>query len=225
MEGFELMKQGAEARLYHGTYLGRPALIKERFVKNYRHKHLDDHLTKERMKAETRAIVRCKTVGIPTPMLLLVDFERRMIFMEHFVYSITLRNYIEMAPLSTLLELAILVGKTLGRMHEGCIIHGDLTTSNMLLVNKHSKHEFGNLKELKLVLIDFGLAHVDPSTEDKGVDLYVLERALLSTHAVAEKLFPEIIKGYRQEYKKNFREVWAKYEEVRARGRKRTMAG
>lgn len=225
MEGFKLVKQGAEARLYEGTYLGQATIVKERFVKSYRHTHLDDLLTKERIKAETRAIVRCKSVGILTPMILLVDFDRRMIFMENFVHSIVLKDYIEHTPLDTLLELSTLIGNTLGRMHEGNIIHGDLTSSNILLTNKHNKDNFTDLKELKLVLIDFGLAHIDPSAEDKGVDLYVLERALLSTHVVADKIFPKIIEGYKQQYKSGFKEVFSKYEEVRARGRKRTMIG
>ncbi|XP_019762817.2 EKC/KEOPS complex subunit TP53RK [Dendroctonus ponderosae] len=225
MEGFKLIKQGAEAKLYQGVYLGVPTIIKERFVKTYRHKHLDDSLTKERMRAEAKALVRCKTVGIATPMLLNVDFHTRMIFMEHFVHSITLKDFIEQTCLDTLLELSVLIGKTLGKMHAGSIIHGDLTSSNILLVNTSNKDCFEDLQELKLVLIDFGLAHIEPCAEDKGVDLYVLERALLSTHAVAEAIFPSILEGYKQSYKNGFREVFCKYEEVRARGRKRTMVG
>jgi TP53 regulating kinase-like protein len=60
---FKLIKQGAEAKLYKGNYLGRPAIVKERFKKRYRHINLDDHLTKERMKSEARAILRCKLAG------------------------------------------------------------------------------------------------------------------------------------------------------------------
>lgn len=58
-----LIAQGAEAKLYHGTYLGRSTLIKERFEKKYRHIELDTRLTKERIKAEARAIVRAKSAG------------------------------------------------------------------------------------------------------------------------------------------------------------------
>ncbi|XP_066256406.1 EKC/KEOPS complex subunit TP53RK [Euwallacea similis] len=225
MEGFTLIKQGAEARLYQGTYLGKQTIAKERFPKKYRHKHLDETITKERIKAETKVIVRCKTLGISTPMIFFVDFDRRTIFMEHFIHSIVLKDFIEQTALETLLDLSIIIGNTLGKMHAGSIIHGDLTSSNMLLVNKHNKDDFSNLKELKLVLIDFGLAHIDPSAEDKGVDLYVLERALLSTHVVADKIFPKILKGYKEGYKGGFKEVLSKFEEVRARGRKRTMVG
>jgi TP53 regulating kinase-like protein len=60
---FKLIKQGAEAKLYKGNYLGRPTIVKERFKKSYRHADLDNHLTKERMKSEARAVLRCKLVG------------------------------------------------------------------------------------------------------------------------------------------------------------------
>lgn len=63
MKDFELIAQGAEARLYKGIYLGKPTLIKERFEKKYRHVDLDIRLTKDRIKAECRAIVRAKAAG------------------------------------------------------------------------------------------------------------------------------------------------------------------
>lgn len=63
MQDLELIAQGAEARLYKGLYLGRMSLVKERFVKNYRHPELDARLTKDRIKAEARAIIRAKSAG------------------------------------------------------------------------------------------------------------------------------------------------------------------
>lgn len=62
---FTILKQGAEGRLYKGIYLGKPVIVKERFQKKYRHPELDTLLTTERMKAEARAIVRCKIAGKP----------------------------------------------------------------------------------------------------------------------------------------------------------------
>lgn len=226
MEGFELMKQGAEAKLYKGIYLGKLAIIKERFPKKYRHEHLDSYLTKERIKAETRAIVRCKSCGIRTPALYLVDFNRRLIVMEYFEYSIIAKDFIEnISNSQDLNEFCLTLGNILGSMHQNNIIHGDLTSSNILLVNKTAKNDFSEMKNLELILIDFGLAYVETSSEDKGVDLYVLERALLSTHSVAESMFENILKGYQEAYKKGGKEVILKLEEVRMRGRKRTMVG
>lgn len=226
MEGFNLVNQGAEAKLYRGLYFGKKAIVKERFLKKYRHEHLDGLLTKERMKAEARAIVRCKSCGIRTPSLYLVDFNRRIIVMEYFEYSITAKDFIETISSTDILdEFSLNLGKTLGIMHQNNIIHGDLTSSNVLVVNKNNVNVFTELKDVDLVLIDFGLAQVEQSAEDKGVDLYVLERALLSTHSVAEKMFIKILQGYQQSYKKGSKEVVCKLDEVRLRGRKRTMVG
>lgn len=226
MEGFELVKQGAEAKLYTGIYLGKSAIIKERFPKKYRHEHLDTYLTKERIKAETRAIVRCKSCGIRTPALYLVDFDRRLIVMEYFQHSITAKDFIENNKSTEQLDkLSLCLGKILGTIHQNNIIHGDLTSSNILLVNKNDIDVFNDMIDLNVVLIDFGLAHLESSSEDKGVDLYVLERALLTTHSVAESMFIKILDGYKQGYKKGSKEVIDKLDEVRLRGRKRTMVG
>lgn len=63
MNDFELIAQGAEARVYKGIYLGKLMLIKERFEKKYRHADLDKRLTKDRIKAECRSIIRAKAAG------------------------------------------------------------------------------------------------------------------------------------------------------------------
>lgn len=224
-ENLKILKQGAEAKLYICKYLGRPTLIKERFKKNYRHADLDATITKDRIKNEARSIVRCKTIGVLTPALYLVDFERRRIYMEHFEQSITVKDFIIMTkpPPDCLSKIVKMIGETVRKMHENNIIHGDLTTSNMLVVYKNVG--INSMYDYELAMIDFGLSFVDTSTEDKGVDLYVLERALISTHNDLPDLFNEIFYAYKNYSKNNIKEIISKYEEVRARGRKRTMVG
>lgn len=236
-EELKILKQGAEAKLYICNYLGKPTLIKERFKKNYRHPDLDTSITKERMKNEARSIVRCKTAGVKTPALYLVDFERRRIYMQHFENSITVKDFIinlkssnNQGDMNTLDVYADKIGEVIRKMHENNIIHGDLTTSNMLLVERNLSNVEENSKWLNhtnidLVLIDFGLSFIDSSTEDKGVDLYVLERALISTHNEYPDLFSRIFEAYKNYSKNNIKEIISKYEDVRARGRKRTMVG
>jgi len=131
------------------------------------------------------------------------------------------------------------VGTVLGRMHELGVIHGDLTTSNLMLrpgareggmVNGDAPEEDaeGNLRQEleggEVLLIDFGLAAQVAQDEDRAVDLYVLERAFGSTHPEAEEGFKEVLGVYGESYK-GAKMVLKRLEEVRMRGRKRSMLG
>nr|XP_042132771.1 EKC/KEOPS complex subunit TP53RK [Peromyscus maniculatus bairdii] len=141
--------------------------------------------------------------------------------MEEIEDSVTVRDYIqstmeiEKDP-QCLMGLARRIGQVLARMHDEDLIHGDLTTSNMLLKRP--------LEQLHIVLIDFGLSFVSGLPEDKGVDLYVLEKAFLSTHPHTETVFEAFLKSYGASSKKSS-PVLKKLDEVRLRGRKRSMVG
>ena len=60
---FVLIKQGSEAKIYSGTFHGKPCILKERFVKHYRHPHLDREISTQRLKSEVRSLVRCRLAG------------------------------------------------------------------------------------------------------------------------------------------------------------------
>uniref|UniRef100_A0A8C6UM10 non-specific serine/threonine protein kinase n=1 Tax=Neogobius melanostomus TaxID=47308 RepID=A0A8C6UM10_9GOBI len=221
LEKAELLKQGAEARLYRTRFLGKPVIVKERFPKRYRHPVLDEKLTHRRTVQELRAILRCRKAGIPAPAVYFVDHSSHCIFLEEIVDSCTVRDYIVSTQQQTegqqLGWLAERIGQILARMHDEDLIHGDLTTSNMLL-----KHTDG--AERQLLLIDFGLSYISALPEDKGVDLYVLEKAFLSTHPNTEELFERLLQSYTKASKKS-EPVIKKLDEVRLRGRKRSMVG
>lgn len=226
MEGCELIKQGAEAKLYQGLYLGKPAMIKERFVKKYRQPELDTQITNERIKAEARIIARCNSIGVSVPTLYLVDLDRRLIVMQFLQDACTMKDFFHETDDAQLISLMCnQIGRGIAKMHKNNIIHGDLTTSNMLQIEKQTPGISDSGVEIKAAFIDFGLSYIESSVEDKGVDLYVLERALLSTHSDGVDLFKKILQAYMDENKKEGNQVMKKFEEVRARGRKRTMVG
>lgn len=227
-----VFKQGAEARLTIGEFNGQQCLIKERFVKNYRHPELDTHLTKERMRAESKAVSRCVAAGVNAPQIFHMDLNDRKIYMKYYEKSITAKAYInDIVPNlndaeereNRIQKLATEIGTCVGKMHANNIIHGDLTTSNILL--DPSDADDGSFREYFLIMIDFGLSSYSQSSEQKGVDLYVLERALLSTHSGVPNLFNNILEAYKLANSKSSAETIVKFEEVRARGRKRTMVG
>ncbi|XP_040890167.1 EKC/KEOPS complex subunit TP53RK [Toxotes jaculatrix] len=220
----ELLKQGAEGRVYRTQFLGKPTIVKERFPKRYRHPVLDEKLTHRRTMQEVRSILRCRRAGISAPVVYFVDYTSHCIFLEEILGSSTVRDYIASSQQSDsckdqeLERLAQQVGQILAKMHDEDVIHGDLTTSNMLLRRGLEG------KESDIVLIDFGLSYISTLPEDKGVDLYVLEKAFLSTHPNTEALFQKLLKSYTALSKKSSA-VIKKLDEVRLRGRKRSMVG
>lgn len=218
---WSLIKQGAEARVYKTEFYNKKTIVKKRFSKSYRHPSLDEKLTHRRTNQEVRSMLRCRKAGICTPAVYFVDYTTHCIFMEEVQNSVTARdrinNLLETPGEESQQSLQILaekIGSSLADMHNVDCIHGDLTTSNILL-----KTDLDNI-----ILIDFGLSFISALTEDKGVDLYVLERAFLSTHPNTEKLFQVILESYRKKANKAD-EIIKKLDEVRLRGRKRTMVG
>ncbi|CAF3817461.1 unnamed protein product [Rotaria sordida] len=220
----ELICQGAEARLFRCLYFGRRAILKERFVKTYRHPDLDNAITLQRLKGELRLLTRAKQLGIHTPSIYHVDWARRAIVMEDLHEARTVKSVIDtlIQEQNTvkLEQLAQQIGTTIGRLHQAQIIHGDLTTSNMLLTEND-----------QLYLIDFGLSAYIPNKtqmlEALAVDLYVLERAIICTHQKAKHFFSNILMAYKSSISDEKQRTLTinKYEEVRARGRKRSMVG
>ncbi|KIM51686.1 hypothetical protein SCLCIDRAFT_1224240 [Scleroderma citrinum Foug A] len=111
--------------------------------------------------------------------------------------------------------LMSMIGVEIAKMHLADIIHGDLTTSNMMLRRETND----------LVLIDFGLAFHSTLVEDKAVDLYVLERAFASTHPDSEPLFGSVLASYEKRMGRHWLPIKKRLDDVRLRGRKRSMVG
>ncbi|KAI1311286.1 TP53 regulating kinase [Mortierella claussenii] len=146
----------------------------------------------------------------------MVDLDHSLIYME-YIEGTSVRDHL-VTPQGTTTEaqqkVAIEIGRALGLMHNIDVIHGDLTTSNLLMRQGSGA----------VVLIDFGLSYVSQLIEDKAVDLYVLERAFSSTHPNTEIMFAQILEAYGQSCKAS-KQILKKLEDVRLRGRKRSMLG
>ena len=128
------------------------------------------------------------------------------------------------------------VGRAVGLLHcKGGVVHGDLTSSNLMVrtvgdSRKGLRVGEGGMPRLdgEIVLIDFGLATQSIQDEDRSVDLYVLERAFGSTHPGQEAWFDEEVLRSQEGYAgawKGSKVVLKRLEEVRLRGRKRSMVG
>ncbi|KAK3360305.1 kinase-like domain-containing protein [Lasiosphaeria hispida] len=245
-----LVAQGAEGRLYKTTHItsSRPCALKYRPSKSYRHPILDARLTKARIQAEAKVLDRCCREGVPVPAVYALDAGGGWLMME-WVDGVPVRQGInvwlgerpeddavpdaEVADETPLVDLMNRIGEAVGALHRTGVIHGDLTTSNMMLrpwAGGQSNGVSGEDGEKKkavggdVILIDFGLATQSVADEDRAVDLYVLERAFASTHPRAERLFTHVLEAYKQAYKKA-PSVIHKLEDVRMRGRKKSMLG
>ena len=208
MEGLRLIAKGAEADLWlDPDWNGRRALIKRRGEKRYRHPELDRAIRRFRTVHEADIIHRAKEAGVPTPLLYQVDPEEATIVMQ-YVEGDVLREIVERLDGDEGRRLFRLIGLQAGRLHRAGIVHGDLTTSNMIRA--------GDL----VVFIDFGLGEVSSEAEKRGVDLHLMRRMLTSTHfRHADELFDAFEEGYRSAVGAEADEALRRMREIGRRGR------
>ncbi|KAL6238247.1 hypothetical protein BDW75DRAFT_201812 [Aspergillus navahoensis] len=254
--------QGAEAHLYKTIFLSpsQPAALKIRPSKPYRHPILDRRLTRARILQEARCLQKLVKEGVSVPALLGVDWEPsaengsswlvmewveggpvRGVLEEWEAYlkrierekGLGLGEGVQGSEEEKVRGLMRRIGRAVGGLHKAGVIHGDLTTSNLMLRPLGSSDAVGTIEgggqgspsmEGEVVMIDFGLAMQSSQDEDRAVDLYVLERAFGSSHPRTERFFEEVLVGYKESYKGAVSAL-KRLEDVRMRGRKRSMIG
>ena len=204
-----LFKKGAEASLYLVDWHQRRVIIKVRVPKKYRSPVLDEQIRSYRTVHEPQLIHEAKAAGVPTPLIYMVNVLESSITME----------YIEGEQVKQLLNniskvkrhgICVKIGEAIAQLHSHSLIHGDLTTSNMIINQKG-----------KLFFIDFGLGEKNGELEGQGVDLHLLKRALQSTHYLFwEECFQSVLYGYTSGLGVELAEkVYEKIREIEKRGR------
>jgi TP53 regulating kinase-like protein len=204
-----LLKKGAEASLYLEEWHNRKVIMKRRLPKKYRLPQLDLEIRSQRTIHEPNLIHKAKMAGVPTPTILMVDVAEANIVME-FVNGKQVKEILDHVSQEKRLQISSNIGRMIGRLHKYGIIHGDLTTSNMILT------PYG-----KVVFVDFGLSERSKELEAKGVDLHLMKRALQSTHYKhAKKCFEVVISGYAEVVgEEEAKKVTDKIQEIEKRGR------
>ncbi len=192
--------QGAEAIIYldKDSKSKEDKVIKERISKGYRHPDIDFNLRRSRNNREAKVLDRLSEIEVNVPKLLRHDRKEFKLDIE----------YIDGDKIADVLEevdyekICFEIGKAVKVMHDNEIIHGDLTTSNMIL------------RDGEVYFIDFGLSYFSIKYEDMAVDLHLLRQALESKHyTIWEKAFAAVVKGYDDKV------VLKRLEIVEARGR------
>ncbi|MHA1243964.1 MAG: KEOPS complex kinase/ATPase Bud32 [Candidatus Heimdallarchaeota archaeon] len=199
--------RGAESKLFQKDWLGLPAIYKIRQPKTYRIKELDFSFRKYRTIHEARLLARAKKSGVRTPFIYEVDVENTTLVLE-FITGKIMKELLPLLDKKKLQTICILIGRNVGLLHKNGVIHGDLTTSNIIQ----------SIDE-QIIFVDFGLGYISERIEDFGIDLYLLERAMQSTHAdIYQDVWMNILKGYKETSPaKN--EIEEKLKEIASRGR------
>ena len=192
-----LISRGAEANIYKKEDI----VLKERIKKSYRIAELDEKMRTQRTRHEEKLLITAKKIGVLVPEVL--KKEKYSIEMQ-FIDGARLKNTFDKENLP---ELAKKIAVSVALLHKNDMIHGDLTTSNMMM------HE-GNV-----YFIDFGLGFFSKAYEDKAVDLHLFEEALVSTHGgEAKKFFEMFLEAYRKSYPE-CEKVLKRLDAIRDKGR------
>lgn len=204
-----LIKKGAEASLYLEEWHNRKVLMKRRLTKKYRIVELDNMIRSQRTIHEPQIIHNAKEAGVPTPTIFMVDVAESNIVME-FVEGKQVKEVLDNVSKEERTNICRLIGNMIGRLHKNGIIHGDLTTSNMILTPNG-----------KIVFVDFGLSERSIELEPKGVDLHLMKRTLTSSHYKhAKESFKKVMEGYEKIVgKEQAIKVANKIREIEKRGR------
>jgi TP53 regulating kinase-like protein len=204
-----LLKKGAEASLFLASWHGRKVIVKARFPKKYRPAELDAKIRSYRTAHEPQLMHEAKLAGVPTPKIFLVDMNDAAITME-FVEGRQVKQVLPNVSGKERQELCFRIGGLIGKLHRHGVVHGDLTTSNMIISG-----------EGKIFLVDFGLGEKNTEVEARGVDLHLMKRALQSTHyQFAEECFKAVMTGYSAVLGgKDAEKVFEKIREIERRGR------
>ena len=199
----KLIAQGAEAKLF----LEKDVILKNRFRKSYRIKEIDDKLRGSRTRREAKILDKLRAISFPAPKLIKND-EKENLLIEKIDGKLV-KDVLDKGDYK---KLCSEIGKKVAILHNNIIIHGDLTTSNMIF-NK------------EIYFIDFGLSFFSEKAEDKAVDLHLLKEGLESKHyKIWEECFKAVLEAYKKEAK-NSHLTLKRLEAVEKRGRYRAKRG
>jgi tRNA A-37 threonylcarbamoyl transferase component Bud32 len=227
----KLIQQGAEAKIFLDEE--NNLIIKDRISKSYRIPELDKKIIKQRTKAETKLLIKAnQVINAPLPEK---SKELNKIIMP-YIQGEKLSNSLNEFSLEKQKQIMRKIGESAATLHKSDIIHGDLTTSNTILVSDNSRdNSKDNVDDDKYILtdkkrgdnnfqlyfIDFGLGYISKKVEDKAVDLHLLKQALEAKHFMHWKeLFEEFQKSYSKTYSDS-KPIFERITAVEKRGRYR----
>jgi len=208
----KLIHKGAEASLYYGSWFGKEAIFKKRIPKGYRIEQIDKVLCYNRTLNEAKALIRVKNYGVLVPPVYEIDTENSTIVMK-YIKGEKLKDVLHSLATTKKVQYLREIGNSIAHLHKNGHIHGDITTSNIILTPTQ-----------ELFIIDFGLHNYSDSIEDKSIDIHLFKRVLISSHGSDFTLcFDAFLEGYRDGYgiekKIECRDILKNISVIETRGR------
>ncbi len=203
-----IIAKGAESDIFKKSYLNENAILKKRVSKSYRIKEIDDKIRYSRTKSEAKLLSDVKDTGVRTPILYDIDLNNKLILMEE-INGELVKDRLPKLNNKQIEELSYDIGYNIGLIHSKDIIHGDITSSNILINNDNN-----------LVFIDFGLSYYSNLLEDKAVDLLVFKKSLKSLNSnISDKIFNNMLKGYGSIFNNDIDDIESNIKDIESRGR------
>jgi len=204
----ELIARGAESIILKVERWNQQFVLKWRQSKPYLLSDIDTQLRKVRTTRECKMLSVARSLGVRTPAVYAMDMNDFTILMD-YIDGTQLKQLVSELPEDKLENFCNEFGQSIAMLHKGDVVHGDPTTSNVLIDSKS-----------RLWLVDFGLSEMNATVEMKGVDLHLIHRALETTHwDLQELMLDATIKGYSQILRNDSEDILSRMKEIRERGR------
>ena len=207
LEG-EIIAIGAESTISKVQVWGQDYVLKYRPSKPYLIPEIDELLRESRTNRECKGLTIARSLGIPTPTVQTIDLNDFSILMD-YIPGQQLKQIAGHLSKQQLGKLCNRFGELIAYLHRGGIVHGDPTTSNLLVTQND-----------KIWIIDFGLSEMNATIEMKGVDLHLIKRALETTHwDIQDEMLSKTLEGYTATLGEESEPILQRMEEIRERGR------
>ena len=185
LDSLQLISMGAESYIFRARFMGIDSVIKWRFPREYIPKEFDYEMRRSRTELEAKIMLKALSLNVNVPTPLFVDLDDCILIMT-FIEGENLRDVVKEVDKETLCRITKTVGSYAATLHRNGIVHGDLTTSNVIV----SKGD--------VYLIDFGLASFSKRLEDMAIDVHIFFRSVESAHyTVGDVMKSCFIDGYK----------------------------
>ena len=199
---------GAESVLFKIKQGEQYFLLKHRPKKTYLLDIIDKSLRESRTNRECKMLTMARKLGVPTPAVYMIDRTNQSLLID-YIEGKQLKEIADTISVKALQKICYVLGMFIALLHQGNIVHGDPTTSNIIVDNNS-----------KLWFVDFGLSEMNATVEMKGVDLHLLRRAFETTHwNLQEIMLEKAIEGYTDKMGDAAKDILVRMSNIRERGR------